>query len=91
MSECRHFFIAGHVQGVFFRAATQQFASSVQLRGWVRNLPDGRVEVEACGQASQLDLLQEWLWQGPQYASVTEVIVEPGTGDGVGEEFIVTV
>ncbi|MBW1933376.1 MAG: acylphosphatase, partial [Deltaproteobacteria bacterium] len=40
-----HIFVSGRVQGVFFRDHTQRWASSLHLRGWVRNLRDGRVEV----------------------------------------------
>jgi len=89
MSACQNFIVSGQVQGVFFRASTQQYAQGIGLRGWVRNLPDGRVQVEACGDADQLASLQEWLWQGPQYAVVSEVVAESSNGEEVGPKFIV--
>lgn len=46
------------------------------LTGWVRNLPDGRVEVLACGGKPQLDALLEWLHEGPPHANVSGVEVE---------------
>lgn len=89
MSECRNFIIVGQVQGVFFRASTQHYAQSIGVRGWVRNLPDGLVEVEACGDTLQLDSLQNWLWQGPQYAKVSDVQVGPGSGEDVDLTFVI--
>ena len=44
-----HLWVSGRVQGVFFRATTREVAVALGLRGWVRNLPDGRVEVVAEG------------------------------------------
>jgi len=67
------YFVSGHVQGVFFRASARQEALSLGLTGWARNLPDGRVEVLACGDAAQLELLREWLSTGPPHAQVTGV------------------
>lgn len=73
MSECRQFRVQGRVQGVFFRASTQQKAQSLALTGWVRNHPDGSVEGLACGDPQSLDAFHDWLWQGPEAAHVTDV------------------
>jgi acylphosphatase len=72
-----HYLIAGRVQGVYYRDATRRQAIALQISGWVRNLPDGRVEVMAQGTPENLTVFNEWLWKGPVLARVTEVIVEP--------------
>ncbi len=68
-----HGYVSGKVQGVWFRAATKTQAESLGLTGWVRNLPDGRVEVLACGEEENIRALQAWLWQGPDIAEVADV------------------
>ncbi len=73
MLECRRYYISGRVQGVFFRDATRRKALSLGLSGWARNLPDGRVEVLACGAPAVLAELEAWLWQGPPHAEVTDI------------------
>jgi acylphosphatase len=73
MVGCRHFLVSGRVQGVFYRAATQETARQLGLTGWVRNLPDGRVELTACGEPSRVAELERWLWQGPPHARVEAV------------------
>ena len=67
------FMISGTVQGVFYRASTQMQAQDLSVAGYARNLPDGRVEVLASGEAGVLDALEQWLWQGPPAAKVTSV------------------
>jgi len=73
---CLHCFITGHVQGVFFRRETRNKALELQLTGWVRNLPDGRVETIICGEDAMLTLMKNWLWQGPPTAHVTDVVIQ---------------
>jgi acylphosphatase len=73
---CKHLLISGRVQGVGFRASTYQQASALDLNGWVRNLPDGRVEVLAWGEAGAMARFLQWCQQGPLYARVTAVEVE---------------
>ena len=55
-----HAFVSGRVQGVFFRKYTQRKAQSLRLVGWVRNLPDGRVELHAEGPADAAKALLAW-------------------------------
>lgn len=74
MNHCRHFLVSGRVQGVFFRASTEAAARRLGLTGWVRNLPDGQVEVFACGVDGRLAELERWLWQGPPQARVEQVV-----------------
>ena len=71
-----HLLISGRVQGVFFRGATADEARGLGLTGWVRNLPDGRVEIVAEGQRRNLDMLAAWAHQGPRSARVTDVVEE---------------
>ena len=73
---CRRFVISGRVQGVWFRASTREQAEQLGLAGHAVNLPDGRVEVVACGSEAAVDALASWLWRGPELASVTDVAVE---------------
>lgn len=70
---CRRFFVSGRVQGVFFRGGTQTEARRLGIKGWAKNLPDGRVEVLACGNEKALAALAEWLYHGPPHAQVTDV------------------
>ena len=73
---CKHLFIEGRVQGVFFRARTRDQARRLGVRGWVRNLPDGRVEVLACGPREAVEALVDWCHVGPPHAVVTRVEVQ---------------
>jgi acylphosphatase len=68
--------VSGLVQGVFYRAQTREEAQFLGLSGWVRNLPDGRVEVVAEGPKDDLERLVAWCWKGPPSARVTGVEVE---------------
>ena len=72
----RRFVVSGKVQGVFFRASTARTAETLGIRGYARNLPDGRVEVLAIGAAADLVSLADWLRQGPPRATVTGVTVQ---------------
>lgn len=74
--------VRGRVQGVGFRASTQMEANRRELAGWVRNLPDGAVELEAEGPPEALDRLVDFLHQGPRMAHVETVTVEwlPASG-----------
>jgi len=71
-----HLRIEGRVQGVFFRTSTQEQASRLGLRGWVRNCPDGSVEVMAQGAKKSVEALVAWCRQGPRGARVQGVLVE---------------
>lgn len=87
MSECIRYVVSGRVQGVFFRASARQEAQRLGLTGWVRNLPDGRVEVLACGEQASLDQFREWLREGPPDAHVESVEEEPRSTDEAPDEF----
>lgn len=68
--------VSGRVQGVFFRASAREQAVRLGVTGYARNLPDGCVEVLACGEATAVFALREWLRVGPPHASVTNVSCE---------------
>jgi acylphosphatase len=63
------------VQGVFYRASTRTRAEELGITGYALNLPDGRVEVLACGDRDQVEALIAWLRLGPIAAEVTDVAV----------------
>jgi acylphosphatase len=88
VTTAKHFLISGRVQGVFYRASTCTKARELGLTGWVRNLPDGRVEALACGSSKMLDEFEDWLWQGPERAAVTGVEVQPASPEDL-QDFIV--
>lgn len=68
--------VDGRVQGVYYRASTQAQAQSLGLRGWVRNLPDGRVELRAQGTRGRVEALIDWCRKGPPAARVAAVDVD---------------
>jgi len=67
--------VEGTVQGVFFRARTKDKADELDIRGEVRNLRDGSVEIVAVGDEASVQKLVEWCHQGPSRAKVTNVTV----------------
>ena len=71
-----HVFVGGRVQGVFFRQSTQQQAESLGVRGWVRNLADGRVEAVFEGEEAAVKALVGFFRRGPTGAQVTDVSVD---------------
>ena len=70
------FLVSGRVQGVFYRASAREQALALGLSGYARNLPDGRVEVLACGSTTAIETFERWLWQGPAAARVEAVARE---------------
>jgi len=83
-----HAYVSGMVQGVFFRATTAEEAQRIGgLAGWVRNLPDGRVEVVCEGAKEKVEQLTAWLWHGPPSADVNDVNVTWGGATGEYRDF----
>lgn len=72
-----HCFVSGKVQGVSFRKSTYHKAIALGLTGSVKNLKDGRVEVFIYGEKEALNLMENWLRQGPAAARVDLMEVEP--------------
>ena len=77
----RHLLISGHVQGVFFRQSAQNQARRLGVSGWVRNLPDGRVEAKVWGESEAINALARWCHTGPASAYVTDVSITETTAD----------
>ena len=73
MKVARRAIVSGRVQGVFYRATTASKARELGITGSARNLPDGRVEVIACGAEEAVRALFDWLWIGSSASQVTEV------------------
>jgi len=68
-----HVWVDGRVQGVFFRDSTRRTAAALGLSGWVRNLPDGRVEALFVGPKALCEQALRFVQQGPPQAHVSKV------------------
>lgn len=87
----RHWLVEGRVQGVWFRESTRREAERLGgLRGWVRNLSDGRVEVLAEGAPNRLDALRAFLSEGPDLARVEQVTELPDPPELEADGFRIT-
>jgi len=76
MKKRAHVYVSGRVQGVFFRATTRREARKRGVTGWVKNLPDGRVEAVFEGDEGSVEEMVEFCHQGSPSASVEDVDVE---------------
>ncbi|MEM9924040.1 MAG: acylphosphatase [Cyanobacteria bacterium P01_D01_bin.50] len=81
-----HAFISGKVQGVGYRYSTMNVATKLGLNGWVRNLPDSRVEAVFEGTPEVIEEMIHWCHQGPNSANVKDVQVEYLEAEGL-EQF----
>jgi acylphosphatase len=79
-----HVLVSGRVQGVFFRDTCRRIAEEHGVAGWVRNLPDGRVEAVFEGPADAVGYLVDWTHQGPRHARVDQVHVKAEPPEGLG-------
>ena len=75
MNSRAHIFVRGVVQGVYFRDFTRSHATAAGLTGWVRNVPDGRVEAVVEGERDRIDHLIDRLRTGPPASRVDDVQV----------------
>ena len=87
MTKAAHILVTGQVQGVGYRQACRSTARKLGLVGWVRNLPDGRVEAFAQGASDDVDRLLDWLWVGPSGARVVGVESDVVAGDRTITDF----
>ncbi len=90
MRVARRFVISGRVQGVGFRWHTREAAQREGVTGWVRNLPDGRVEALVEGEAESVDRMERALRQGPGGARVKDVLVDHDEATGAFKDFSIT-
>lgn len=83
MTKAVHFVVSGVVQGVGYRQSCRHVARSLGLVGWVRNNPEGTVELLAQGDEAAIDVLTAWVWDGPSHARVSgvesDVVAEDAT------------
>ena len=90
MRVARRFVVSGRVQGVGFRYFTQDTALREGVTGWVRNLPDGRVEALLEGDADAVTRVERALRKGPRGARVDRVYVDDENPTGLYTTFSVT-
>ncbi len=88
MDVYKQIFISGRVQGVFFRESTRHIATELKLTGGVRNLGDGRVEVQVAGDDEAVQFLIKWLETGPKLAKVTTIKVLELEGLEAASDFL---
>ena len=84
-----HLIIHGKVQGVFYRDYTRKKARELNLTGWVRNNPDGTVEVLCYGKPENIDEFIKWCHQGSPLSNVAYIDIQkqPFEGEGPYESF----
>jgi acylphosphatase len=81
---CKKCLVSGRVQGVFYRGSAARRARELGVRGYAKNLADGRVEVLACGEPDAVQTFVEWLWIGSSASQVTAVEVSDMACDPAG-------
>jgi acylphosphatase len=84
-----HIFVKGHVQGVGFRNFAQRYAFLLSLKGFVKNLSDGRVEIELEGERSRIDLFLEHLHRGPSLSKIIDLDVSWGEASECFHDFAI--
>ena len=77
--------VSGKVQGVFFRAATKERADKLNIKGIVRNEPNGDVYIEAEGESEDVDHFVAWCKKGPAHAQVMTIVIEEAVKKGYVE------
>jgi acylphosphatase len=89
MGIARRYLVRGRVQGVGFRYFTQAAAVRAGLSGWVRNNPDGTVEIAATGEVDALERLEQQIRHGPPGARVDQVAVSDDTVSATDAHFAI--
>ena len=85
-----HCRVSGRVQGVCFRHFTKCEADRLGVTGWVKNCPDGAVEVLICGDNEQLQAMRDWLAHGPEMARVDSLEVRETSLESRPDTFRIT-
>jgi acylphosphatase len=81
---CKKCLVGGRVQGVYYRATAARRARELGIHGYARNLPDGRVDVLACGDEEAVSAFVKWLWIGSSASKVTSVEVSDAAAEAAG-------
>lgn len=81
--------VEGRVQGVYFRVRTADHVGGLGVTGYVRNLPDGSVEIVVQGAPNAIDQVVEWARRGPPAARVDRVEISESNEDLAGDSFVV--
>lgn len=87
MKKANRLIIQGTVQGVFFRQFVKENADKMGLRGFVRNLPEGNVEIVAEGEGETIERFLNIMKKGPEHSQIRNVIVEERKWSGDFNEF----
>lgn len=87
MKKAFRFLVKGTVQGIFFRQFVKNHAKDLEIKGFVRNLSDGDVEVMAEGESDNLRKLKKFLEVGPKHSQIRQVISEEKKWSGDFKEF----
>ena len=82
-----HIYASGLVQGVFFRDNTRQKAQELGVFGWIKNLPDGKVEIIVEGEKKKVKELIEWIKEGPGLVRIDNLDLEEEDYQGEFESF----
>jgi len=90
VSFCEKCTITGLVQGVFYRTSTKQQAEKFGVTGYVKNMPEGHVEVLICGKPEAVGHVKAWLWDGSAQSHVSNVKCELIDDIDVPERFEIT-
>jgi acylphosphatase len=87
MIQERHLFVSGNVQGVGFRAAVKKCALIYGIKGFAKNLPDGRVEICAQGEADQIEAFSHSIRTQPGLGSISSIESKSGSLEPVYSDF----
>lgn len=82
-----HAWISGKVQGVFYRESTEYWAKNLDLKGWIRNTDDGRVELIVEGPEDRIKKFMKWCEKGPVAAKVVNINKREELYTGEFEDF----
>ena len=85
-----HIFVSGRVQGVFFRLFVRKHAKQLNIKGWVKNLSNGKVEIIADGEELNLNQLIILCKEGPRFAKVDYIEVQKENSTGKFDDFKIT-